>query len=278
MPEKTPLPLDGTKLAEIVGTGGDGKGSFNISSLSALTAAACGVPMAKHGNRAVSSKSGAADFYEALGFKIDTTPEKTAELINKTNFGFLMAPIYHSAMRFAGPVRKALGIKTIMNVLGPLSNPAGANYEVLGVYDKSLISPIADAAKMLGAKRVLVVNSEDGYDEISPCAKTHACIIDEKNHKVNFVIDPQKYGITDCDESELAGRTGKDNAQLALDVLNGTGRRTIKEAVALNTGAVLYITGKTSTIKAGYEMAKTALEDGTVLAKINEVRAVSNGL
>lgn len=276
--KKTPLPVDGTKLAEIVGTGGDGKGSFNISSLSALTAAACGVPMAKHGNRAVSSKSGAADFYEALGFKIDTTPEKTAELINKTNFGFLMAPIYHSAMRFAGPVRKALGIKTIMNVLGPLSNPAGANYEVLGVYDKSLISPVADAAKMLGAKRVLVVNSEDGYDEISPCAKTHACIIDEKKHKVNFVIDPQKYGITDCDESELAGGTGKDNAQLALDVLNGTGRRTIKEAVALNTGAVLYITGKTSTIKAGYEMAKTALEDGTVLAKINEVRAVSNGL
>ena len=276
--KKTPLDVDGSKLAEIVGTGGDGKGSFNISSLSALTAAACGVPMAKHGNRAVSSKSGAADFYEALGIKIDNPPEKTAELIHRTNFGFLMATVYHSAMRFAGPVRKALGIKTIMNILGPLSNPAGANYEVLGVYDKSLLDTVADAAKSLGAKRVLVITSEDGYDEISPCAKTLACLIDETGKKARFIIDPEKIGITGCDSSELAGGTGKENAQLALDVLNGKGRKTIKEAVALNTAAVLYITGKAPSIAEGYKIAVRAMEDGSVLRKIEEVKKVSNEL
>ena len=274
--KKTPLPVQTHNFAEIVGTGGDGKGSFNISSLSALTAAALGVKMAKHGNRAVSSKSGAADFYENLGIKIDNSPAKTAEQIDKCGFGFLMAPIYHAAMRFAGPVRKALGIKTIMNILGPLSNPAEAKYELLGVYDKSLLEPVAEAAKSLGARRVLTISSEDGYDEISPCAKTFCCLIDENGTKSKFIINPAKYGITDCDENELAGGTGADNAQLALDVLNGCGRKTIKEAVALNTAGVLYITGKAKSIKVGYEMAKIALEDGSVLRKIEEVKAFSN--
>ncbi len=276
--KKTAIPLDGRRLAEIVGTGGDGKGSFNISSLSAITAASLGVPMAKHGNRAVSSKSGAADFYENLGIKIDNTPENTSRMIKETNFGFLMAPIYHSAMRFAGPVRKALGIKTLMNVLGPLSNPAGAAYEVLGVYDKSLLEPVARAAKSLGTRRVLVINSQDGYDEISPCAKTDAILIDENNKMTRFVIDPQAFGITDVDEEELNGGTGADNARLALDILNGKGRKTIKEAVSLNTAAVLYITGKAKNLKTGYAMAKKALEDGTVLSKIEQIKKVSNSL
>ena len=274
--KKTPLPIDGGHLAEIVGTGGDGKGSFNISSMSAITAASLGVPMAKHGNRAVSSKSGAADFFEGLGIKIDNTPENTAKLIQQSNFGFLMAPIYHSAMRFAAPVRKSLGIKTLMNVVGPLSNPAGAAYEVLGVYEESLLEPVAKAAKSLGAKRVMVICSQDGYDEISPCAKTNAVLIDENGTKTNFVINPQVFGITDVNEEELNGGSGEDNAKLALDVLSGKGRKTIKEAVSLNTAAVLYITGRAKNLKIGYAMAKKALEDGTVLAKIEQLRQLSN--
>lgn len=275
---KTPFPCNKTGLAEIVGTGGDGKGSFNISSLSAIVVASCGQPMAKHGNRAVSSKSGAADFYENLGIDIMASPEKTAELVEKTNFGFLMAPVYHAAMRFAAPVRKALGIKTIFNIMGPLLNPAGAEYELLGVYTKSIMKDYAHAAKNLGAKRVMVVCSEDGYDEISPCAKTNAIFIDGNGKETSFVIDPAKFGITDADEEELMGGSGADNAALALDLLNGKGRKTIRYAVGLNAGAVLFITGKAKSLNEGYEMALETLSNGKALAKLNEIVQVSKSL
>ncbi|MCR4954045.1 MAG: bifunctional anthranilate synthase component II/anthranilate phosphoribosyltransferase [Treponema sp.] len=284
--KKTRFPLEkvmdgydaGTGLAEIVGTGGDGKGSFNISSMSALVAASCGQKMAKHGNRAVSSKSGAADFFEALGVNIMASPDKTAELIRKTGFGFLMAPVYHSAMRFAAPIRKSLGIKTIFNVLGPLLNPAGAEYEVLGVYSKELLRDYAHAAKSLGAKRVMVINSEDGYDEISPCAPTHVYQIDEKGNENQYVIDPSNFGITGADEQELFGGNGIDNAKLALEVLNGSGRPTIKAAVCLNAGAVLYLCGKARTLKDGYAMAQEAINSGKALAKLKEIQQVSKSL
>ena len=276
--KKTKFPLENHGLAEIVGTGGDGKGSFNISSLSALVASSCGQVMAKHGNRAVSSKSGAADFFEALGINIMAKPEKTAELIKKTGFGFLMAPVYHSAMRFAAPIRKALGIKTIFNVLGPLLNPANAEYEVLGVYSKELLKDYAHAAKSLGAKRVMVVNSDDGYDEISPCALTNVYQIDEKGNENQYVIDPKNFGITDADENELYGGNGSDNAKLAMEVLNGGGRKTIRYAVGLNTGAVLYLCGKARTLKDGYNMALEAIDSGKTLAKLQEIQSVSKQL
>ncbi len=276
--KKTEFPCQKKGLAEIVGTGGDGKGSFNISSLSAIIAASCGQPMAKHGNRAVSSKSGAADFFENLGINIMAEPAKTAQLVEKTGFGFLMAPVYHAAMRFAAPVRKALGVKTIFNVLGPLLNPAGAEYEVLGVYSKDLLKSYALAAKGLGAKRVMVVCSEDGYDEISPCAKTHAYFIDGNGKETAFVIDPAKFGITDADEEELMGGTGADNAKLGLEVLNGQGRKTIRYAVGLNTAAVLFITGKAKSLNDGYNMALEALDSGKALAKLNEIVETSKSL
>ncbi|MCR5621314.1 MAG: bifunctional anthranilate synthase component II/anthranilate phosphoribosyltransferase [Treponema sp.] len=276
--KKTKFPLDNHGLAEIVGTGGDGKGSFNISSLSALVAASCGQAMAKHGNRAVSSKSGAADFFEALGINIMASPEKTAELIKRTGFGFLMAPVYHSAMRFAAPIRKALGIKTIFNVLGPLLNPANAEYEVLGVYTKDLLKDYAHAAKSLGAKRVMVINSEDGYDEISPCAVTHVYQIDEKGRESAYTINPADFGINDADEKELYGGNGSDNAKLAMEVLNGTGRRTIRYAVGLNAGAVLYLCGKARTLKDGYAVAVSAIDSGKTLAKLKEIQTVSGEL
>jgi len=275
--KKTKFPLEKSGLAEIVGTGGDGKGSFNISSMSALVAASCGQMVAKHGNRAVSSKSGAADFFENLGIKIMAKPEQTAELIEKTNFGFLMAPVYHAAMRFAAPVRKALGIKTIMNVLGPLLNPAGAEYEVLGVYPPSLLEDYAHAAKKLGAKRVMVVCSRDGYDEISPIVPTDVYQIDEKGNENRYVIDPAKFGISGCDEDELMGGTGADNAALAMEVLNGGGRKTIKAAVGLNTAAVLYLCGKARTLKDGYAMAIDAIDSGKVLTKLKEIQEISAG-
>lgn len=276
--KKKALPIDSIGLAEIVGTGGDGKGSFNISSMSAFCAASCGQPMAKHGNRAVSSKSGAADFFENMGVKIMASPEQTAELIKKTGFGFLMAPVYHSAMRFAAPVRKALGIKTIFNILGPLLNPANAEYEVLGVYSKDLLEDYAHAAKALGAKRVMVITSEDGYDEISPCALTHVYQIDEKGRENRYVINPKDFGITDADENELMGGNGAENAKLAMDVLNGKGKKTIRYAVGLNTAAVLYLTGKARNLKEGYAMALDALDNGKTLAKVKEIQEISSQL
>lgn len=274
--KRTPLPLDTTELTDIVGTGGDSKGSFNISSMSGLCAAACGLAIAKHGNRAVSSKSGAADFYEALGIKIDNSPEKTAEVIKETNFGFLFAPIYHSAMRFAGPVRKSLGVKTIMNLIGPLSNPAGAKYQMLGVYSESLLEPVARASKLLGAKRVMVVVSEDGFDEISPVVPTKVFEIDENGNEKHYVINPKEFGLSGCKEEELAGGTGSENAQLALDLLSGKGRRTLKAAIALNGGAALYIGGKAKTIKEGCVKIINAIDSGAVAKKLEEVKAASS--
>jgi anthranilate synthase/phosphoribosyltransferase len=276
--KKTPLPITTNGLPEIVGTGGDGKGSFNISSLSALVAASCGQPVAKHGNRAVSSKSGAADFFENLGIKIMAEPEKTAELVTKTGFGFLMAPVYHAAMRFAAPVRKALGIKTIFNVLGPLLNPAGAEYEVLGVYSADLMPDYARAAKALGAKRVMVIHSRDGFDEISPCEPTDVFQINEDGREYRYVIEPSKFGIMSADVNELEGGSGADNARLAIDVLNGKGRTTIRCAVGLNAGSLLYLSGKAKTLKEGYDMAIQALDSGKTLAKLQEIQRVSEEL
>jgi len=276
--KKSEFPCTTKGLAEIVGTGGDGKASFNISSLSAIIAASCGLPMAKHGNRAVSSKSGSADFFEKLGINIMAEPKKTAELVEKTGFGFLMAPVYHSAMKYAAPVRKSLGVKTIMNILGPLLNPAGAEYELLGVYSKELLKDYAHAAKALGAKRVMVVCSDDGYDEISPCTKTRCYVIDEKNKETEFVIDPAKYGITDADENELTGGSGDENAALGLEILNGQGRKTIRYAVGLNAGALLYLSGKASSIKDGYDLALDSLSSGKAMSKLNQIIEVSKAM
>ena len=274
--KKRKFPYSGDELTDIVGTGGDGKGSFNVSSLSGLIAASCGAKIAKHGNRAVSSKSGAADFYTAAGFKLDMVPEKAASVIDKTNFVFLMAPVYHSAMRFAGPVRGVLGVKTIMNLLGPLTNPAEAKYLMLGVYSTTVLEPFTKAAKALGAKRVMVAISDDGYDEISPCVPTTIAEILEDGEYKTYRIDPKDFGIPSVDPEDLAGGTGVDNFNLALDVLNGKGRPGIKYACALNAGAALYISKKAASIKEGFDKAMKAMEDGSVLKKIEEVKVATN--
>ena len=274
--KKREFPLKLSGHAEIVGTGGDCKGSFNISSLSAIVAASCGQPVIKHGNRAVSSKSGAADFFEALGIKINGSPEQTAQLAQKTGFAFLMAPVYHSAMRFAAPVRKVLGVKTVMNVLGPLLNPSCPEYQVLGVYTPALLETYARAAKSLGAKRVMVVASRDGYDEISPCAMTDVFQIDGSGKESRYVIDPAKFGIENAKEEELAGGSGADNARMAMDILNGAGHKTIRASIGLNAGAVLYLSGKVKTLKEGYDMALDALDSGKALKKLQQIQEASN--
>ncbi|HRR01540.1 MAG TPA: bifunctional anthranilate synthase component II/anthranilate phosphoribosyltransferase [Treponemataceae bacterium] len=272
--KKTPIQVSG-ELVDVVGTGGDGIGSFNISSMAALVAASCGAKIAKHGNRAVSSKSGSADFYEALGICIDVPPAKTADVIEKTGFGFLYAPVYHSAMRFAAPVRRLLGVKTIMNLVGPLSNPANARFQMIGVYDKSLMHPVAQASKMLGSTRVMVVCSHDGMDEISPCALTDVVEIDGNGTITEYTINPETFGITGCQMEDLLGGDSRENARLAREVLDGSGRKGILEAVALNAAATLYICGVTPDIGAGYARAKEAIADGRVSDLIEKVREAS---
>jgi anthranilate synthase/phosphoribosyltransferase len=262
-------------LTDTCGTGGDDSGSFNISSMAALVAAACGLPIAKHGNRAVSSRSGSADFYEALGVPIQLSAADAAIQLRKTNFTFLFAPKYHSAMRHAAPARKALGVKTIMNLVGPLSNPANAAFQVIGVYDKALLRPVAQAARLLGVQRVLAVASRDGYDEISPCAPTDMVEIGTDGQVNETVFDPLEQGLDLFSCKELAGGDAAENARLALELAGGTGRPALKAATAVNAGAALYVAGRVPSIAAGYRLAAEALATGAVADKLAQLRALA---
>ena len=265
-------------MIDIVGTGGDGKGSFNISSLSALTVATCGLKVAKHGNRAVSSLAGSADFYESLGFNIQTSPEVTAQIITKTNFGFLYAPIYHSAMRHAAPVRKVMGVKTIMNLVGPLSNPVGASHQLIGVYADNLLEPVARAAHLLGVRHVMSVHSRDGFDELSPFAINDIVTVSLDGKVKRDIFDPS---FLDLDPGEVEALSMVEmliiTQEMALDLLDGKGREGLIATVALNAGAALYVGGKAGSIREGYEIARKHLLDGSVKAKIDELRGITNG-
>jgi len=254
----------GEPVLDIVGTGGDGVGTFNISSFSALVAAAGGAAVAKHGNRAVSSKSGSADFYRELGVPVDITPKEAEKLLADERFSFLFAPVYHKAMGFAAPARKALAVKSIMNLLGPLVNPAVAEYQIIGVYREELCEVIAEAAHMLGVKRVMVIYGRDGIDELSVTAPSRVLIIDEEGNREDFVFDPSTLGIGQYSLEDLKGGNPAENASMARDLLDGKGRPALKEAVLLNGGAGLYLYGKAGSIAEGYKLAKEALETGKV--------------
>jgi anthranilate synthase/phosphoribosyltransferase len=240
--------------------------------MAALAAAACGLPVAKHGNRAVSSKSGSADFYEALGVPVNIPVAAAQTLLEKTNFVFLFAPFYHGAMKHAAPARKALGIKTIMNLVGPLSNPADASYQIIGVYDKALLRPVAEAARLLGVKRVMTMRSRDGMDEISPCALTDIVEISEDGIVKEYVFDPKAEGFGTYDHNELKGGDANDNAKLALELADGKGYPALEAATAINAGAALYISGRTKSIVEGAKQAAAALASGAVAAKIEELK------
>ena len=247
-------------VLEIVGTGGDQSNSFNISTTSALVIAAGGVPVAKHGNRAASSKSGAADVLEALGVKIQISPEKSTELLKKIGICFLFAQNYHIAMKYVAPVRKELGIRTIFNILGPLSNPAGANMQVMGVYDEGLVEPLARVLAKLGVYSAMVVYGQDRLDEISMSAPTSVCEIKNGTFK-SYVITPEQFGFTRCDKSELVGGMPEENAKITKAILEGE-RSARRNAVALNAGAGLYVAGKTETLEAGVRLAEELIDSG----------------
>ena len=212
--------LHNLDVLEIVGTGGDGSNSFNISTTSSLVIAAGGVPVAKHGNRAASSKSGAADVLEVLGVKITLTPERSAEILKKINICFLFAQNYHIAMKYVAPIRKELGIRTVFNILGPLSNPAGANMELMGVYDQSLVEPLAQVMANLGVDRGMVVYGQDSLDEISMCAPTSVCEIRDGKF-TSYEITPEQFGYERCEKGALTGGTPAENAEITKAILKG---------------------------------------------------------
>lgn len=225
-------------VLEIVGTGGDGANSFNISTTSALVIAAAGVPVAKHGNRAASSRSGAADVLEALGVNITVPPEKSSQLLKSIQICFLFAQNYHIAMKYVAPIRKELGIRTVFNILGPLSNPAGANMELMGVFDESLVEPLAQVMANLGVRRGMVVFGQDKLDEISMSASTSVCEIRDGWFQ-SYTVTPEQFGYTRCSKEELKGGTPEENAEITRAILAGTERGPKRDAVCLNAGAAL---------------------------------------
>ena len=265
----------GTKLLhdmdvlEIVGTGGDGSNSFNISTTSSLVIAAGGVPVAKHGNRAASSKSGAADVLEALGVKITLEPEKSLALLKNINICFLFAQKYHTAMKYVAPVRKELGIRTVFNILGPLSNPAGANMELMGVYDELLVEPLAQVMANLGVKRGMVVFGKEKLDEISACGPTAVCEITDGGF-TSSEITPEQFGYTAGKPEELTGGTPQENAEITKAILNGTEKGTRRNAVCMNAGVALYIAGKAETLENGVRMAEQLIDSGAAQKKLDE--------
>jgi anthranilate phosphoribosyltransferase len=256
-------------VLEIVGTGGDGANSFNISTTSALVVAAGGVPVAKHGNRAASSKSGAADVLEALGVNITIPPERSAQLLQDIGICFLFAQNYHIAMKYVAPIRKELGIRTVFNILGPLSNPAGANRELMGVYEEALVEPLAQVMAKLGVTRGMVVYGQDKLDEISISAPTTVCEIRDGWFQ-SYEITPEQFGYTRGGKAELTGGDPAENAAITRAVLDGTERGAKRQAVCLNAGAALYIGGKATAIGEGVRLAEALLDSGAAKKKLEQ--------
>lgn len=253
---------------EVVGTGGDKSNTFNISTLSAIVCAAAGIRVTKHGNRAASSKCGTADCLEALGAKIDIEPEKAQKVLEDTNMCFLFAQKYHPAMKFAGPVRKEISIRTIFNILGPLSNPAKASMQLLGVYDESLVEPLAHVLKNLGLKRIMVVYGTDCLDEISMSAPTKVCEYKDGTFS-SYEITPEQFGFKRCSKEELAGGTPEENAAIAWEVLDGKPGPKL-DAVLINAGAAIYLASDGITMADGIKKARNIIESGAAKAKLGE--------
>jgi len=257
------------------GTGGDGRHTFNISSMSALIASACGAKVAKHGNRAVSSKSGSAEFYSGLGIKYGISPSQAGQLLEDEGFVFMFAPFYHGAMAQAAPVRRELGVRTIMNLLGPLVNPAEAEFQLIGVYSDELCPVMARAAKKTGAARVMTVHSRDGLDEVSPAAPTRVFMIDENGNETDSIFRPEDAGFSGLASGDLGGGTGRENAETALDVIAGKGSSAVRAACILNAGAALMAAGMADSIAEGSRMAAEALDSGLVKEKLARIKRVT---
>lgn len=259
---------------EIVGTGGDHSNSFNISTTSSIVIAAAGVPVTKHGNRAASSKSGAADCLEALGVNIMIDPEKNQKVFDEQGICFLFAQKYHSAMRYVGPIRKELGIRTVFNILGPLTNPAFASLQVMGVYSEEMLEPMAQVLSNLGVKKGLVVYGLEKIDEISSCGPTAVCEFENGSFK-KYQITPEEMGLTAGKQGDLLGGTGEENAAITRAILSGE-KGPKRDAVLMNAGAGLYVAGKAASIKEGVTLAAKLIDDGTALKKLEDFVAATN--
>lgn len=268
--------LHNMEVLEIVGTGGDNSNSFNISTASAIVIAAGGVAVAKHGNRAASSKCGAADVLEELGININISPEKSREILSKINICFLFAQNYHIAMKYVAPVRKELGIRTVFNILGPLSNPAGANIELMGVYDESLNEPLAKVMQNLGVKRGMVVYGTDKIDEISMSSETKVCEILDKENLKSYTISPKDFGYDFYDKKELEGGDRKENAEIIRNIFNLKDNGAKRKAVCMNAGAGFYIAKKVKNIKEGVQMAENLIDEKKAFEKLEDFIKESN--
>lgn len=260
-------------VLEIVGTGGDGSHSFNISTTAAFVLAAAGVKVAKHGNRAASSSCGAADCLEALGINIDLSPDKCVKLLDRVGICFMFAQKYHSSMKYVGAIRKELGFRTVFNILGPLTNPAHPTMQLLGVYDESLLQPLAQVLSGLGVKRGMVVFGQDKVDEISISAPTSVCEFDNGWYKT-YTITPEEFGLKRAQKSDVAGGSAEENAKITLDILNGAAGPK-RDIVLLNAAAGLYIAKKADTLSDGVKLADELISSGAALKKCEEFRKES---
>ena len=265
------------EVIDIVGTGGDQVGTFNISTTSAFVVAAGGVPVAKHGNRSVSSRSGAADVLEKLGVEVALTAEQNETVLNETGICFMFAPVYHSSMKYAAPVRKELGVRTVFNILGPLSNPAAATMQLLGVYDKELAGTMAEVLSNLGVTRGVAVCGGDGLDEITLTGETDVHEI-RFGEITSYTITPEQFGLSRCPLADLIGGTPEENAQITMDILTGKETGAKRDVVLMNAGMALYLGIDGITLAEGVEKAKELIESGAALKKYEEFREATKAV
>lgn len=260
-------------LVDTCGTGGDVSHTFNISTVAAVVASGAGVPIAKHGNRSVSSKCGSADLLEAFGVKIDLPPEKVSESIDRIGFGFMFAPNFHPAMKFAGPTRREIGVRTIFNILGPLTNPAGAKRQILGVFSEKLTETMAQVLLNLGAEHALIVHGMDGLDEISISDKTKVSELKDSKIK-NYFIKPEDFGLKRVGRENIRVQNVEESKVAALDILELHHESPRMDVILLNAGAAIYVGGLAKDIKSGIKLAKEAIHSGAALRKLGEIKNV----
>jgi len=271
----TKIQPNATGLLDTCGTGGDGASTFNISTTVAIVLAACGVPVAKHGNRAISSKSGSADVLEALGVKLDISPEKVAASVDEVGIGFLFAPHCHPAMKYAGPVRRDMGVRSVFNLLGPLTNPANADYQILGVFGEEKLDLVAGALTQLGTKRALVVHGRDGLDEITTTAITDAVWVEAGKPPYRFEIDPAAFGMPYATPQALQGGDATFNAEVIKHILAGV-QGAGRDIVLLNSAAALWVAGKVESINDGLSLAAQTIDSGKATTTLNALIAFTN--
>lgn len=262
-------------VLDIVGTGGDGANTFNISTVSTFVVSATGISVAKHGNRSVSSRCGSADLLESLGANINLSVKQSEKMLEDINMCFMYAPSYHSSMKYAAPVRKELGIRTIFNILGPLANPAGANMQLLGVYDEKLVYPLAKVLQNLGVKRGAVVYGHDGLDEISLSSTSTICEIDG-NSLNSYFLSPEQLGLKKCNKDDILGGNIKENAKIALDILSGIEKGAKRDIVIMNSAMCLYMVYNNKTLKECVKVAEDVIDSGKAKKQLNKFIELSN--